>query len=365
MNKKQLKKQLKVLLIFSLFTFNVSQVSAGMFDLENSLNFGLGIGYNTDHFNRSEIAESAFMVGGVLEREERALFDNLLLSKNGNTSTLNINSSGEKASLGGFNIDAKVQYEIFSWLFARTGFVANISLPVEHHYERKARIKYNISGNKIENEEYNFSITNRYSGVHMEIPVLLGFNLLKTEKSLLYVAAGINIMFGGFNHEMNWSQKIGGALRSQGNTGSDPTARALLSRMEAVSTTGSGADVNRTITNEIRLPFTVGLYWLAGVQYEMWKNISIFAEIRQLKLHTAKAATTGTNLGSDPNDSQTENIPDGEAAYPLIRNTFGQDGAEATPVVLKHSADLNRTSGHSVNADYLRWAFGINYRLNL
>jgi len=260
----------KILAIIATLTL-VASVSAAD---KMGLDIGLGLGYNTDYLNKGSgtIAPAA---GTILT----------LADTTGFTGT-----SGSGTSLTGVDISLNLSYSITPYLFARTGFTYGLVLSEEYKYTT-ATFDYGV----------------KYSGSQMEIPLLLGFNLLKVDKSSVYFAVGID--FNIVSYEI----------------------------VDSSTQTGADTSVTQTFSGS-----TIGLLWLTGATYEVSPGLSIFAEVKFLNatpVATDERQVAGT---SDANPS----------AFDASGNTAATKATAATTVPKT-----------LMNAGYTRWSIGVNKSL--
>ena len=109
----------------------------------------------------------------------------------------------------------------------------------------------------------------------IEIPVLLGFNLVNTENFSAYTATGVNIGFGGYKETVSGSATISSALA--------PIA--------------SLPDSFSDVTNEYNAT-TLGLHWLVGIKYKITEDLFVFTELKWL--NAASFVKVATTSGTDP-----------------------------------------------------------------
>ena len=198
------------------------------------------------------------------------------------------------------------------------------------------------------------TINYKVSVLDIEIPLLLGFNLIKTDSFSAYTAIGVNLSFGGYEETLSGSRKDAPELLTLATKG-------LIANgdFDAVTTKHSA--------------FQIGLQWLGGIKYKLMDNVSIFTEVKWLRAAGLLDKTgTATKGKFDGTATKEENdIADVKAAtnsvlgaginaavgrngVALINNTEGKD---------KNVSGNNVTS--ALNRSYVRWVIGATYTLDL
>ena len=401
-------------LIVSLLFFGSTSVYAGAFDLVGDIELGLGFGFNSDYWNigstkigpragavsvfkktqgndiiegnDSSIGLERTFKGGartaldkigpglrmaandparsplemaqlrglapIIEGQVDAAVDAIAI-------TGDFSGSGSATSVNGVNIDIQANYHIFSWLFFRSGATIDIALPVEFSLESKFTIKnapsYTPGDTAIAAADVSFTdtVTYKVSGLDIEIPLLLGFNLIKTDSFSAYTAIGVNLSFGGYEETLSGSR-----------SGSPDSLKASL----------PNGDFG-TVSNKHNA-FQVGLQWLGGIKYKLMDNVSIFTEVKWLRAagiidRTGTASQRKLDETGTPEENKAAKAADDKAASasPLGQGLNGAVSGRNNSVGFinaiedreKGGASNNVTS--SLNRSYVRWVIGATYTL--
>ena len=192
------------------------------------------------------------------------------------------------------------------------------------------------------------------SGLDIEVPILLGFNLIKTDNFSAYTAIGINLSFGGYEETLSGSRE--GAY-------------------DALKESLPNGDFD-VVTNEYSA-FQIGLQWLGGIKYKMMDNVSIFTEVKWLDA-AGIIDREGTATKGNPDGTKDEN--DAADAKAATKSALGGslNGGIATSdqVSLINNTDKGGDVGvlgitpknnviSALNRSYVRWVIGATYTLDL
>ena len=360
---RQINKMPAILIATAVFVLGSGPAFAGAFDFQNKLELGVSAGYNTDYWriggsklasragalgdNRETALSTETIAGGVQSYLASQLvgIDFMPLGKVDNVTVTDANvsdltGSGSALSVNGINADAQVNYHIFPWLFIRSGANINIGLPVE--YTLKGRFVGTVNARTvISGTPATFNVveavaidvteeaTYRVSGSDIEIPILLGFNLVNAENFSSYAAIGVNITIGGYKEELSGKRTASSSSASDGFT-------------ELGQAFGPRPGDFDSVTNENNATL-LGLHWLIGMKYQIMPNLFAFTELRWLR-----SAAIDTETVTSGADSVADSVIGG------VLNNIAT-GADAA------SSPLGGISkGYSA-----RWALGITYALSL
>ncbi len=386
-----------------LFLWSANSIYADMFDIQNGIRFGLGFGYNQDYLNQSKrlsILANYFGNGGleqdhksrsaledVFSEEGTGLSQELggcpdtpfileapkpisgpgipegtaidpVFSKFLSSSCSANNGTGTGASLNGFEIDLNVQYNLFPWLFLKTGFTFGLTIPLEYSifsnleggfdkeisvgvydedtragdavHSNGERIILNELSPSIENLVIFDSTTNlRFSGYHFQLPILIGLNLFKNDVSSFYFLGGVSISFARLTKEISSNH-----ILREGDS--------LFVRFEL-----------ENVRNNINA-ISVGLLWGLGGEYEIYENVSLYAEVRFLK-----------NIVSNAEVSGTEKVEGQKYASDALEAEFieSMDRGSIAKPLQSASSDIGGNTTDILNLDNIRWLVGTTYRL--
>lgn len=228
------------------------------------LSFGLSVGFVTDMFKQGDKLKNAAGAaggGGTKQTYANASSANSCASVGGSAGTAcSATGDGSSVSLNGIDIGLKVQYDINSWLFVRSG--GNYILGLKN--------TYNIS-NSIVNTgvtiDTKSTMTN--TGSIIEIPALLGINLISNDKGTLYFAGGIAYNIGQY----------------------DVTVSATQTRSAGTATT------YHDVTNTTKLN-QLGVMWLVGGKTKITDSITLFGDVKFMSaagVGEGKVTGTGEN----------------------------------------------------------------------
>lgn len=288
--------------------------------VRTGLSFGLSFGYSADYFKLGEqISPVAGLIAKIKNRESLTASGVLL-----DLSGLADGSSGESnTNLTGFDANLVIQYEIpHTPLFVRTGFSYGHIIPI-----RFAALG-NILIPEISTVEIPLDIDLDYKGYQLEVPLVIGLNLLKNEFSNIYIAFGLNWSY--------LSLRYGYGSRS----------RIDLGHVQPIYYSNSEKGS------------TIGLLTIIGGSVKVYKHLDLFADFK----YFVAAATVNINRPDD------QGLFVGVVAGILLPEiaTF-----RATGALLPYPAGgFDRVEGQFVNGEafirelsYLRFNIGIRFHL--
>lgn len=283
------------------------------------LTIGLGLGFHTDLFSKGatdSAPNGASAGGGALEKNQSIL--NEASSCASSADTCSASGTGTATALNAIGIDLNVQYDIMSWLFVRTGF--SYAFGLKNTYTWKQTSHFNAAnGDVITDLELTIE------GSQLEVPLLVGINFLKTDKSTLYFAVGMDYNSASYTKNLTATETKTSALLGTA-TKYEPVENKI---------TASG----------------FGPMWLVGGKVEIAENISIFGEVKFLSASSATGELTGTT-------------DDGTGKTYADSNTLATSAVSNRP---KRVANKNNTGGENpvsgLNFSYTRWSIGASYGL--
>ncbi len=349
-----------------------NSIFAGIFDLINDIETGIGIGYNVNYWNlaTSKIGTraggiSVFTKTNGARIAEVAEEKFIKLAEDSDNQTIkdeveslkvtgsNFTGTGTGASLNGFNIDFQANYHIFNWFFLRSGATIDIAAPQEFSLTGTLNLK-----SKVLNSELTDTVNYKVSGLDIEIPFLLGFNLINTDNFNAYGAVGLNFVFGGYKEVFSGTRQFASSELIH------------LAEREGIDLKGRG-DLT-SVANQYNA-FQIGIQWLLGIKYKMTKNISIFTEVKWLNAGGIVDRTgTAAQETDDDNLNLATKSPIG-AALNLAASVSARNGATdsdtdtsidvVAPVSSEKNAENNVTA--LLNRSYVRWVLGATYMFDL
>ena len=299
------------------------------------LSFGIGIGYASNYFNRSnsDYAQLGTLAGG-------GGFQNAAsqaVSLSGAQFITTASGTGTAAALNGIDLNAKIEYALQSWLFLRSGL--GYSLILDNKYTASA------AGTGPAGSDWKMDATWTASGLSVEIPILLGINFLQTDKSRIYFAVGVAYSIGSIKNVIS------------------ETASGTAVINSGISTI---ADVSEEVKRN-----GFGVLSVVGAEMDFTENVSLFGEIKFL---SSAAAGVEKIQSTIPSSGTTATTPNKFSSAAFGGNSLPANIANnADPAVYmnsKVSNSLNSVSSGTTNVtaldmSYIRWQFGINLKLDL
>jgi hypothetical protein len=256
------------------------------------LRIGLGLGYTTSIANKStdQAAMGSVAGGGGLEAG---------ITNAGGTAS----GTGTSTSNSGIDSNLTLEYDILPWLFVRSGV------------GRANGLKNTYEGTRtLGGVTTTGTVTSTAS--QLEVPGLIGFNLLHTDRGSLYFAAGVAYVSADY------------------------------------TITASGTQAGTTFKDvETKLSATsLGLNWIVGGRVKIADNINIFGEVKFMS-----AAKAGVTIDTTKND--------GTSTYATTNSVVT---SIQTSNVFKAQVEAQADSKKSVSAldmSYTRWNVGVQYEM--
>jgi hypothetical protein len=293
------------------------------------LRFGLSAGFVTDMFKQGDNLKklAGATGGGAAEKAySNALSANACVAVTGVGGSTNCSATGTGSALAlnGFDIGLRAEYDILPWLYVRTGF--NYVLGLKNTYELTTKFTAGPA-------DISDKTTVTANGSIIEIPVLLGFNLIQNDKSSVYFAGGIAYNIASFEYNVS-------TVRTQ-SAGAPPTF----------------ADVENTTKQN-----NIGIMWLVGGRTKIANGISIFGEVKFLSAAAVKPdAVTGTT------NTAGTTYANNATASTTAGFLFGATAAGATPPAVIQGTGANfgpgATGTGGLDLSYTRWQVGVTYDL--
>ncbi len=252
--------------------------------------------------------------------------------------------SGSATTVNGVNIDIQVNYHVFSWMFVRAGAAIDIAVPTEFSLESEfilAGIPVLGPSPTVVGGTFTERVSYKVSGLDIEIPILFGFNLIKTDNFSGYAAIGVNLALGGYEETLSGSiSKVSSSLE------------AIIEDALGVANGDYDAISNKYNT------FQVGLQWLVGMKYKIMDNISIFTEVKWLDSANIIAKT-----GTQAADAESP------ATGSVLGRAFNSEEVVSASNQVSLVDDEDKAATNNVtgllNRSYVRWVFGATYSLDL
>ena len=229
------------------------------------------------------------------------------------------NSHGDGSYLNTAELDFSLEYDLFPWLFIRTGFAGGFILPKQYGLD----LSYRAHGELTNVQNFptgdteipielasNTTTTLTVSAYQLRVPLIIGFNLLQFKYASFYTGFGILYVHSNYRRELT--------VEGQDNV----IARANRATLASVS--------YESVEN-VLYRNGIGFMVLTGARFTLGKGIGIYTEIRWLleggpaKLEGTESAAGGLYAnkssgailldlvapGSVPRALQTEGNPDG------------------------------------------------------
>ena len=366
--------QIKLItLIVFLLCFGSTSVYAGIFDLVGEIEFGLGAGFNSDYWNigKTKIEPRARTIAylnkikgaDVVQARDPEIQKVIrkFLTDDPDFPPSSIESaviglgvtgrrfavSGTSISVSGINVDIQANYHIFSWLFLRSGATIDIAIPTEFALRNRFTISNlpDVGEDDLRSASFTETVTYKVSGLDIEVPILLGFNLIKTDNFSAYTAIGVNLSFGGYEETLSGSR-----------SGTPDVFKDLL----------PNGDFD-AVTNKYDA-FQIGLQWLVGIKHQFTDNISIFTEIKWLEAANI-IDKTGTKIPDDADSTEAETKPVKATTKLALGKAINSNVSGISPIELINDTEKgkkgevrNNVSG-LLNRSYVRWVIGATYTI--
>ncbi len=221
-------------------------------------------------------------------------------------------ASGSSLGLSGIEFDFSAQYEYLPWLFFRTGLTIGIPFPIRY----SAGFQYsgdvndikvgpglvNANGDPIGSVGAEVLVNSKavvkYSGYHIQLPLVAGINLYQDKETSFYWAWGFNFSHASFVREVNGAQQI--TIKTKLSDDSPPSMGDY-----------------QTVKNEDRIDFAPGLLTIMGVRRRIQDNMFFYVEFRWHVGGSANIKTRGTQRrknGNYASDTVAANFL--ESAFP-------------------------------------------------
>ena len=265
-------------------------------------------------------------------------------------------SSGDSLGLSAFEFDFTAQYEYLPWLFFRAGMTFGYAFPISYSLSIQYAGELDERGVKIQNGPIdpadstpiasiaggvraNSKARVRYSGYHLQIPLLVGINLYSDKDSAFYWAYGLTLSSASFKREVEGAQEI---------------------TIETTEVPGGPGVTLRPdyekVVNRDEIGIAPGLMTVMGARRRLSNEMFFFVEFRWHKGGSVDLKTTGTqkkpgvSYASDTASAAAlEEIFEGSVAQPL-RNPEAPGGGRVT-------------NGLDLSYD-MRMFFGVTYQLD-
>ncbi|MBX3720465.1 MAG: hypothetical protein KF713_01385 [Turneriella sp.] len=311
------------------------------------LHIGIGGGYETNVLNRSGQSVYGGLAGGggVTDFVSRLNSGNLCgtggLGVTGATAC-SATGDGKKTSTAGIDMSLNVRYDfgqLFGLpIFIRSGFTYVLGM--------KNTYSISVDASLGSSNTLNQTLTYNSESSVMEIPALIGFELVKTDKGSVYVAGGINYSIGTFKHSL------------------------------AAQDTGTGAYAASTKTwttveNEIKGK-TIGIQYIVGGTINLTSNVTLFGELKWLKSADSSATISGASFEASKASTYASDHPLLSALPQSAKTTLDITGSNPQPLRGLTNADITAaagkntltTNGTVMNLGYdARFVVGVNYSL--
>lgn len=266
------------------------------------LRIGLGVGYATSIGNKStDNATLAAAAGGQG-----------YANQNINGGATAGTGEGTSTSNSGIDSNLKIEYDVLSWLFVRTGF--GYTLGLKNTFS---------AGATAAGVTTTGTITTNAN--QMEIPLMVGFHLYKSTSGSVYFGGGAAYVSGDY--------------------------------AMTASTTKSDGTIYKDVENKIAAN-TLGITWVLGGRVRVAEGINLFGEVKWMS-----AAKAGLEVDSTINDGSS-NYATGAGfvqAAGLASTTAGTLGLSFRPTVQAAAATKKNIS--ALDMSYTRWNVGVEYAL--
>lgn len=288
------------------------------------LRFGLSFNYATDLFKQGDnLKKLAGAAGGGAAEKAYSNANSapacVAVTGVAGSSNCSASGSGDAVSLNGLDIGLRVEYDILPWLFVRTG--GNYILGLKNTYELTTR--FTSGGVDISDKS-----TVTANGSIIEIPLLIGVNLIQNDSSSFYFAGGVAYNIASFDYGIS-------TVRTQ-SAGTPPTF----------------TDVNNTTKLN-----GLGIMWLVGGRTKIASGLSLFGEVKYLSAAAVKAgAVTGTTNEAGKTYATGSNTAAG---------FFSAAGADLPAVIQGTGSNYggSATGTGGLDLSYVRWQIGVTYDL--
>ena len=254
------------------------------------------------------------------------------------------NSYGGGSYLNTVELDFNLEYDIFPWLFLRTGFAGGFVLPKKYGFDLSYRangrltevqgIPESFGGNVPIELASDTTTTFTVSAYQLRVPLLIGFNLLQFKYASFYTGFGIVYVHSTYKREITVE-------------GED---RVISRQTRATLTSVSYEPVVNVLSRN-----GIGFMAITGARLTLLKGIGMYAEIRWL-LEGGPSKLDGTD--SVPKTLYANDSP-GARLLELV-------APRSVPRALQTDANRDgaiRTGGLLTGFN-ARFFFGLNYTLD-
>ncbi|GAB4423582.1 MAG: hypothetical protein OHK0011_03580 [Turneriella sp.] len=293
------------------------------------LRFGLSFGFATDLFKQGDnLKKLAGAAGGgaaakVYSNANSASQCAAVVTAG--ASNCSASGTGDAVSLNGLDFGLRVEYDILPWLFVRTG--GNFIMGLKNTYELTSN--FTVGG-----VDFTDKTTVTANGTIIEIPALIGVNLVQSDKGSVYFAGGVAYNIAEYNYNVS------------GN------------RTQSAGTPTTFSDVeNKTKQNGL------GIMWLVGGRTRIVEGVTLFGEVKFLAAAAVKAdAVTGT---TNEAGKTYANASTGGLASSGFLFSSAAAGATAPAVIQGNGSNFGGTASGTGGLDlsYTRWQIGVTYDL--
>lgn len=233
-----------------------------------------------------------------------------------------VSSSGTANSISGINLNLRLEYDIMPWLYARSGF--GYTLGLKNTYELAfTKLDLGFYNNGGFNAATNgttvdSSATLTVTANQMEIPILVGFNLLKNDVGTIYFAVGGAYVSGTVDSKLTST-----------DTGITNTIKDIENK-----TTVSG----------------FGILSIIGGRVKIANNLSLFGEVKFLSM-----AKVGVDMEVTRADASGSTLANATRAGVVMNSNFKMETLTATTKATAVTKGLDLS--------YTHWNVGVDYAL--
>ncbi|MCB1200533.1 MAG: hypothetical protein KDK41_07790 [Leptospiraceae bacterium] len=305
-----MKKSIQLVAIAAAITFTAAASAEGL-----GLRVGLGLGFATNILNQSGNLKK---LGAANAGYTKAQADSIGTGA-GQSSAFSSSENGGN-SFSGIDASLRVEYDILPWLYARTGF----------NYAQVFSQEYAFTATNLNNGVNSTTNTATFSmkGDMIEIPLMIGLNLIQTETSAIYFAVGPTFVSGGVDYTLSAT-----GTRKAADGGAAATFK----------------DVNAKLSTS-----TFGVAYALGGRVQIADNITVFGEVRYLA-----AAKVGVEIEKTRQDGSSVYANQNVLADGLLTG-IGTDGIAKFDT---YTAAQKKQDVDGMDFSYTRWNVGVNYSL--
>jgi len=261
------------------------------------LRIGLGAGFATNLMNKgTELAGTAAITNGG--------YDYAINPTGAGTTT--VTGSGKGTSLNGIDANLVLEFDLTSWLFLRSGVGRTTGLKNTYELSTTTGATTNTA-------------TLTVTANQLEVPGLLGLNLINTSAGSVYFAAGAAWISGDL------TQTLSATTTTAGTTYKDVETKFSTS--------------------------TLGFMYVLGGRVKVTDSISLFGEVKFLS-----AAKGGIELDRTKNDG-TSTYATGSGVATALTSKL----ATMSPGV--DALTDTKKSATAADFSYTRWNVGVQYNL--